>query len=135
GAPIEWVSNHRYHHKHCDTQRDPHSPTQGFCHMTWIFDTGSIFNQVSSPNLHLHLMAYALLLYLCGGMPFLVWGIRFLTLGEGWHNNHHAFQFSAAWTRVVVAARRYLYLIRFLEAIGLATNVKLPTEAQKKEWL
>ncbi|WZY95389.1 hypothetical protein YC2023_067718 [Brassica napus] len=48
GAPIEWVSNHRYHHKHCDTQRDPHSPTQGFwfSHMTWIFDTGSIFNQV-----------------------------------------------------------------------------------------
>ncbi|KAL1191338.1 putative lipid desaturase ADS3.2 [Cardamine amara subsp. amara] len=44
GDPIEWVSNHRYHHKHCDTQRDPHRPTQGFwfSHMTWIFDTASI---------------------------------------------------------------------------------------------
>ncbi|CAF2101157.1 unnamed protein product [Brassica napus] len=183
GAPIEWVSNHRYHHKHCDTQRDPHSPTQGFwfSHMTWIFDTGSIFNQCGGYEnvndlarepfyrfLHrtfvLHLMAYALLLYLCGGMPFLVWGIgvatvarlhttflvnsvchiwgtrawntpdfsTILTLGEGWHNNHHAFQFLARhgleWWQLDVT----WYLIRFLEAIGLATNVKLPTEAQKK---
>ncbi|CAN7027157.1 unnamed protein product [Brassica oleracea var. botrytis] len=44
GDPIEWVSNHRYHHKHRDTQRDPHSPIQGFwfSHITWISDFGSI---------------------------------------------------------------------------------------------
>ena len=48
GGPIEWVSNHRYHHKHCDTQRDPHSPTQGFWfgHFTWLFDSGSILKKV-----------------------------------------------------------------------------------------
>ncbi|CAN6810846.1 unnamed protein product [Brassica oleracea] len=47
GGPIEWVSNHRYHHKHCDTQRDPHSPTQGFWfgHFTWLFDSGSILKK------------------------------------------------------------------------------------------
>ncbi|KAG5398537.1 hypothetical protein IGI04_020351 [Brassica rapa subsp. trilocularis] len=58
--------------------------------------------------------------------------VAILTLGEGWHNNHHAFQFSARhgleWWQLDVT----WYLIRFLEAIGLATNVKLPTEAQKK---
>ncbi|KAF2616101.1 hypothetical protein F2Q70_00010042, partial [Brassica cretica] len=50
GDTIEWVSNHRYHHKHCDTQRDPHSPTQGFwfSHMAWIFDSGHIHKKVWS---------------------------------------------------------------------------------------
>ncbi|ESQ48360.1 hypothetical protein EUTSA_v10021971mg [Eutrema salsugineum] len=184
GDPIEWVSNHRYHHKHCDTQLDPHSPTQGFwfSHMTWIFDTGSILKKnvndlVRQPfyrflqrTFLLHLMAFATLLYICGGMPFLVWGIgvattvrlhgtflvnsvchiwgkrawntpdfsknnwwaAIITLGEGWHNNHHAFEFSARhgleWWQLDVT----WYLIRFLEAIGLATNVKLPSQAQKK---
>ncbi|CAH8359658.1 unnamed protein product [Eruca vesicaria subsp. sativa] len=60
------------------------------------------------------------------------WWVSILTLGEGWHNNHHAFQFSARhgleWWQLDVT----WYLIRFLEAIGLATNVKLPTETQKK---
>ena len=48
GDPIEWVSHHRYHHKHCDTQRDPHSPIQGFwfSHITWISDFGSIQKKV-----------------------------------------------------------------------------------------
>ncbi|KAJ4897956.1 hypothetical protein Rs2_24750 [Raphanus sativus] len=45
GDPIEWVSNHRYHHKHCDTQRDPHSPIQGFWLVTWIFDSGCIHRE------------------------------------------------------------------------------------------
>ena len=29
GDPIEWVSCHRYHHVHCDTPLDPHSPYEG----------------------------------------------------------------------------------------------------------
>ncbi|KAL0855343.1 hypothetical protein Bca101_060496 [Brassica carinata] len=60
------------------------------------------------------------------------WWVAIITFGEGWHNNHHAFEFSARhgleWWQLDVT----WYLIRFLEAIGLATNVKLPTEAQKK---
>lgn len=40
GDPIEWVSNHRYHHLHCDTPLDPHSPYEGFwwSHMGWFAD-------------------------------------------------------------------------------------------------
>ena len=26
GGPIWWGSTHRVHHKHCDDDRDPHSP-------------------------------------------------------------------------------------------------------------
>ncbi|CAH8358266.1 unnamed protein product [Eruca vesicaria subsp. sativa] len=189
GDPIEWVSNHRYHHKHCETERDPHSPTQGFwlSHITWIFDTGYILKKcggqenandlVRQPfykflqrTILLHEMAFALLLYFFGRVPFIVWGIgvtnvvRYhgtfmvnsvchiwgtrawntadfsknnwwvaaITFGEGWHNNHHAFEFSARhgleWWQLDVT----WYLIQFLEAVGLATNVKLPSEAQKK---
>ena len=55
-----------------------------------------------------------------------------ITFDEGWHNNHHAFEFSARhgleWWQLDFT----WYLIKFLEAIGLATNVKLPFEAQKK---
>ncbi|BFG26048.1 hypothetical protein CerSpe_123310 [Prunus speciosa] len=52
--------------------------------------------------------------------------------GEGWHNNHHAFEQSARhgleWWQIDVT----WYVIRFLEVVGLATDVKLPTETQKK---
>ncbi|CDY40960.1 BnaCnng10030D [Brassica napus] len=94
GDPIEWVSNHRYHHKHRDTQRDPHSPIQGFwfSHITWISDFGSIqkkcggeenvndlvrqpFYRFLQRTLYLHLIAFGFLLYIWGGMPFLVWGM------------------------------------------------------------
>ncbi|KAI3721716.1 hypothetical protein L2E82_32734 [Cichorium intybus] len=59
------------------------------------------------------------------------WWVAALTLGEGWHNNHHAFprsarhglewwQFDPTWE-----------LIKFLQLVGLATDVRLPTKAEK----
>ena len=49
-----------------------------------------------------------------------------LTFGEGWHNNHHAFQTSARhglrWWEVDMT---YL-AIRCLSALGLAHSLKLP---------
>lgn len=40
GDPLEWVSSHRYHHLHCDTPLDPHSPYEGFwwSHAGWLLD-------------------------------------------------------------------------------------------------
>ena len=56
-----------------------------------------------------------------------------LAHGEGWHNNHHAFEYSARqgfeWWQIDIT----WYLIRFLEIVGLATDVKLPTELQKNK--
>ena len=40
GDPIEWVSDHRYHHQHTDTPLDPHSPYDGYfwAHIGWLWD-------------------------------------------------------------------------------------------------
>uniref|UniRef100_A0A7N0RF19 Fatty acid desaturase domain-containing protein n=1 Tax=Kalanchoe fedtschenkoi TaxID=63787 RepID=A0A7N0RF19_KALFE len=60
------------------------------------------------------------------------WFIALLTFGEGWHNNHHAFEWSARhgleWWQVDATWG----VIRLLEAAGLAADVKLPSEAHKK---
>ena len=49
------------------------------------------------------------------------WMVGLLALGEGWHNNHHAFQRSAVhgW-QVDLSA----WLITTLEQLRLATNVQ-----------
>jgi len=58
--------------------------------------------------------------------------LALLTFGEGWHNNHHAFEYSARhgleWWQIDMT----WYVVRFLQAIGLATDVKLPSEVQKQ---
>ncbi|CAI9263764.1 unnamed protein product [Lactuca saligna] len=59
------------------------------------------------------------------------WWVALLTFGEGWHNNHHAFEYSARHGLEFWQFDLSWYIIRFLEALGLATNVKLPTEAHK----
>ncbi|CAK9329452.1 unnamed protein product [Citrullus colocynthis] len=112
----------------------------------------------------LHPISLAMLLYVVGGMPFLIWGMgvrtvivlhatllvnsichrsgrqqwktrdlsinngwmSLVTFGESWHNNHHAFPYSARhgfeWWQIDLS----WYVIRFLQAIEVATNVKLP---------
>ncbi|KAI3944083.1 hypothetical protein MKW92_005592 [Papaver armeniacum] len=62
------------------------------------------------------------------------WLMNLLNLsGEGWHNNHHAFEFSARlgleWWQLDFP----WYVITLLESLGLATDVKVPTEHQKLE--
>ncbi|XP_021906437.1 palmitoyl-monogalactosyldiacylglycerol delta-7 desaturase, chloroplastic [Carica papaya] len=188
GNPIDWVSTHRYHHQFCDSERDPHSPLEGFwfSHMSWLFDTNSVLERCGGPNnvgdlekqsfykflqntYILHPTALGLVLYFLGGFPFIVWGmgvrivwvyhitwlvnsachvwgrqawntgdlsrnnwwVAVLAFGEGWHNNHHAFEFSARhgleWWQLDMT----WYVIKFLQSVGLATDVKLPTDAQK----
>jgi len=55
------------------------------------------------------------------------------TLGEGWHNNHHAFPSSAfaglAWWQLDISA----WVIRALEVLGLATDVKRPRPEVKRD--
>jgi len=38
GSPVEWVGVHRLHHKHSDSEHDPHSPEHGFTwsHILWM---------------------------------------------------------------------------------------------------
>jgi fatty-acid desaturase len=57
------------------------------------------------------------------------WWVALLTFGEGWHNNHHAFPFSARhglkWYEVDLS----WMTIRLLRLLRLAKDVKLPTPA------
>ncbi|PKI48492.1 hypothetical protein CRG98_031114 [Punica granatum] len=189
GNPIDWVSTHRYHHQFRDSERDPHSPKEGFwfSHVSWLFDTDYVAERCGGPNNVVdlqkqpfyrfvqstyiaHPIALAALLYALGGFPFLVWGmgvrttwvyhitwlvnsachvwgkqawntndlsrnnwwVALLSFGEGWHNNHHAFEYSARhgleWWQLDMT----WYMIRLLQAVGLATDVKLPSEIQRQ---
>ncbi|MGV2831451.1 acyl-CoA desaturase [Myxosarcina sp. GI1(2024)] len=54
------------------------------------------------------------------------WWVALLTFGEGWHNNHHAYQYSARhglqWWEIDLT----WMMILTLKFLGLAKNVKLP---------
>ncbi|KAM7523025.1 hypothetical protein LguiA_012927 [Lonicera macranthoides] len=63
------------------------------------------------------------------------WFMAFLTLGEGWHNNHHAFEYSARQGLEWYEVDFTWYLIKLLDVFGLVKDIKLPTEAQKKKML
>ena len=47
--------------------------------------------------------------------------------GEGWHNNHHAFPYSAAFGLTWYELDPGFLFIRLLEALGLAWDVKVPS--------
>jgi len=53
------------------------------------------------------------------------WWVAVLTFGEGWHNNHHAYQYSARhglqWWEIDLT----WMTIKILEFLGLAKNIKL----------
>ncbi len=53
--------------------------------------------------------------------------VAVLSLGEGWHNNHHAFPTSARFGYRWWQVDPGYYLIRLLALAGLAWNVRVPT--------
>jgi sn-1 stearoyl-lipid 9-desaturase len=60
------------------------------------------------------------------------WWVALLTFGEGWHNNHHAFQYSARhgleWWEIDLT----WMMIKTLSFLGLATKIKLPPSKAKQ---
>ncbi|WP_218082541.1 acyl-CoA desaturase [Anthocerotibacter panamensis] len=94
-GPIFWVSRHRRHHAHPDTDDDPHSSKWGFwwSHMGWVLYDFEAFNTLEkyrryAPDLArdpvyvffdryfaLFQVALGVLFYFLGGWPFVVWGI------------------------------------------------------------
>jgi stearoyl-CoA desaturase (delta-9 desaturase) len=59
------------------------------------------------------------------------WVVAVLTFGEGWHNNHHAFPASARHGLDRLQLDIAWITIRSLEKLGLAWDVRLPTESQR----
>ncbi len=194
GGLLWWVSHHRDHHAHTESERDVHSPVaHGFWrgHIGWLFQRDSLRRgnaQVRDIErypelvfLEKHYMAImvaqGVALFGLGaalnhffpalgtsGFQMLVWGyfvsvvlllhatflvnsachlwgsqpyeagdnsrnnlwVALLTFGEGWHNNHHKFAYSARhgleWWQVDIS----WYLLRLFAALGLVRDLKLP---------
>ncbi|KAK9121864.1 hypothetical protein Syun_019481 [Stephania yunnanensis] len=59
------------------------------------------------------------------------WLMGVIGWGEGWHNNHHAFEFSARHGHEWWQLDMGWYVIKLLELVGLATHVKLPSQTHK----
>jgi stearoyl-CoA desaturase (delta-9 desaturase) len=60
------------------------------------------------------------------------WWVALLTFGEGWHNNHHAYQYSARhglrWWEIDTT----WMTIRLLQILGLAKNIKMPPKTAEQ---
>ncbi len=56
-----------------------------------------------------------------------LWWVALLTYGEGWHNNHHAFQSSARHGLKWWEFDTTYLMIQVLEKLGLAKAVKIPS--------
>lgn len=52
--------------------------------------------------------------------------VALLTLGEGWHNNHHAFPYSARQGLTPLQIDPSWWIIRGLHRVGAASNIRLP---------
>ena len=95
GGPIDWVSHHRQHHQYSDEPGDPHSAREGFfwSHMLWMFwvptqkESDELANRYVPDLLRVPFYRFlgrwyieisavlAVVLYLAGGWPFVVWGM------------------------------------------------------------
>lgn len=104
-GPIKWVAQHRMHHAGSDTIRDPHSAKKGFwwAHFKWMLythpkfdDRKTIFNYTkdfSNDKFYRFLdehfvkvqIAFGLLLFAIGGIPWVVWGV-FLRIVMVYHS-------------------------------------------------
>ena len=60
------------------------------------------------------------------------WWVALLTLGEGWHNNHHAFPGSARHGLAWFEFDPSWLLIKFLHTLGLVTQVKVAASSPSK---
>jgi stearoyl-CoA desaturase (delta-9 desaturase) len=60
------------------------------------------------------------------------WWVAVISWGEGWHNNHHAFPFSARhglrWFEIDVT----WWHVRILELLRLADRIKLPSKSMQR---
>lgn len=61
-----------------------------------------------------------------------VWPMAVVSFGESWHNNHHAFPWSARLGLRAWQIDPGWYVIRTLQALRLVRGVKVPTRAQRE---
>jgi stearoyl-CoA desaturase (delta-9 desaturase) len=176
-----WAAHHRDHHRWSDQPEDIHSPVQRgffFSHVGWILchrydrtKVERIRDFASYPELVwlnqyflVPQIAFAVLLFLVGGLHALVWGffvsttvlwhgtfsinslthlfgkkryeskddsrnsliLALVTMGEGWHNNHHFYQSTANmgffWWEIDLS----YYVLRALSWFGVVWDLRKP---------
>lgn len=195
GSPLVWVGTHRFHHKHSDTELDPHTPLHGFswAHMLWVlsrvpqgFCAKDQVKDLERESMMQWFDRYwwvpqlmvMLVLFVLGtiaddmmlGLSWVVWGVgvrtvfvfhvtwfvnsaahtwgyqnftqtgdhsrnlwwvALLSFGEGWHNNHHHNQRSAAhgmrWFEFDIT----YWTIRLMSLCRLASDVQEPHEVPR----
>ncbi|MEO8601528.1 MAG: acyl-CoA desaturase [bacterium] len=176
-----WAGNHRVHHKFSDQEGDVHSPVRsGFwwSHVGWILADDyeeTLYDRIPDMAKYPELrwlnehylvppVTLAVLLFLTGGLTWLVWGffisttllwhstftinslshvfgsrryatadesrnnvwLALLTMGEGWHNNHHRYMNSVRqgffWWEVDAS----YYLLFALSRLGIVWDLQQP---------
>lgn len=53
GSALKWSSDHRRHHSHIDTEKDPYNINEGFwyAHIGWLFLKDSVDQKIHAPDL------------------------------------------------------------------------------------
>ncbi len=201
GPVIQWVADHRRHHRYSDRDGDPHSPwrygrtlaalTKGFCysHVGWMFDWKQTSQRKYAPDLVadrwirrvsrtfplwvavsvlvpplvgglwtmswsgawwaffwgslvrvglLYHVTFAInsVCHLIGRRPYRtrdrstnVWWLSVLSMGESWHNFHHAEPTAARHGAGRFQIDTSAMIIRVMEVLRLVSDVRWPDEA------
>jgi len=83
-------------------------------HCTWLVNSAA------------HIWGYQT--YFTGDQSTNLWWVALMSYGEGWHNNHHAFQYSARHGLKWWEFDSTYLMIKLLKVLGLATAVKTPSK-------
>lgn len=197
-GPLWWAAHHRTHHRHSDTDKDPHTPNKGlfWSHMGWFLSRSHYvtdYSKVADLRKYKELVwldrydtavpfLLALALLILGnrlnyyfpelgtsGWQLVVWGyfistvilihatlcinslshrwgkqryntkdqsrnnavLAVITLGEGWHNNHHFFPTSARqgfyWWEVDIT----YYVLKVMSWFGLVWGLKVVPKTKR----
>jgi len=90
-------------------------------HMTWLVNSAA------------HTTGYQT--YRTGDRSTNCWWLALLSWGEGWHNNHHAFPFSARHGLKWFEIDHTWHIVKLLKVLKLADNIKVPSLLMRKRLL
>jgi stearoyl-CoA desaturase (Delta-9 desaturase) len=97
----------------------------GFC-----WSTVAVWHVTFSVNSLAHLFGKRR--YVTGDQSRNNWFLALLTMGEGWHNNHHAYQASARQGFLWWEYDPTFYLLKALSYVGLVWDLRVPPRAMVK---
>ena len=87
-------------------------------HLTWLINSAA------------HNVGYQS--YKTGDRSTNCWWLAILSWGEGWHNNHHAFPFSARHGLRWFEVDHTWHVIKLLKMVRLVTNIKVPNMQMRR---